>query len=293
MTRWPGGGVRGALLGLASLCSIVATSYASEAGGGAPPIGSMQSDHVNSACEAPVAPRSRIVATAIDGETLRLEDGDEVRLVGALAPRSPTPDAETAWPIDKAARDSLAALTSGRAVKLAYPGHQRDRYGRHLAQVFVTPEGGGAAIWVQRAMIEAGHARAYGIPGNFACVEGLVAAEGIAREAKTGLWAIEAFRPREARRAGELVALRSTFQLVEGNVVRARRSGASIYLDYGRNWRSDFSVAVLPPTARENPAWAASLLGLEGRRTRVRGWITLRNGPMIEIEHPSQLELLD
>ncbi len=287
------GGASGALLGLTCLCGLVATSNANEAGGAAPLIGSVQADHVTSDCEVPPAVRSRIVVTAIDGETLRLEDGDDVRLVGALAPRSPTPDSETAWPIEKAARDGLAALTSGRAITLAYTGQQRDRYGRHLAQAFVTPDGGGTAIWVQRAMIEAGHARAYGIPGNFACVDRLVAAEARAREAKAGLWAIEAFQPRDARRAGELVALRATFQLVEGKVVRARRSGASIYLDYGRNWRRDFSVAVLPATATDNPAWAASLLGLEGRRTRVRGWITLRNGPMIEIEHPSQLELLD
>ena len=32
---------------------------------------------------------------------------------------------------------------------------------------------------------------------------------------------------------------------------------------------------------------------LEGRRVRVRGWLQSLNGPMIEVTHPEQIEVLE
>ena len=48
-----------------------------------------------------------------------------------------------------------------------------------------------------------------------------------------------------------------------------------------RNRAAFFDKASLDPAA-----WT-------GRRVRVRGWLTKRNGPMIRATHPEQIELLD
>ena len=152
----------------------------------------------------------------------------------------------------------------------------------------------GDAVWLQVAMLAAGYARAYGIPDNFGCTDALLAAEAPARQTGRGIWSNPAYRIRPAWRTRELMRLRGTYQLVEGRVKKAQRArGGRIYLNFGDDWRSDFSAMVDKRVSRAHPAWAASLLDLEGKRIRVRGWIIRRNGPMIDIEHPSQLNFLD
>lgn len=241
----------------------------------------------------------RAVVKVIDGETLLLDDGSAVRLIGALAPRLiDTPAAgeaaqATEWPVAQAAQHALEALAIGRSVTLAFAGRRKDRHGRLLAQVFVERAGEGA-LWLQGEQLARGHARAYGIPENFACLDQLIAAEAAARASRLGLWASPAYGIRNAHRSFELMALRSTYQLVEGRVASAVRTRSGrIYLNFGRDWRRDFTVSVGTGLSRGHPAWAASLIDLKGRRVRVRGWIIRRNGPMIEIEDPQQLEFLE
>ncbi len=270
----------------------------------------------------------RAVVSVIDGATLSLDDGTQVRLIGALAPtaldaapaprrsaqqsedhgehaqhQSPvttsasgsaaatgsTPDT---WLPAIAARQALQQLVSGGSVTLATAGHPRDRYGRVLAQVFVQVADGGS-LWLQGALLAAGHARAYGIADNFACMDALLSAEEPARSSGRGLWANPAYAIRSASHTRTLMRLRGTYQIVAGTVRASQRAKSGwVYLNFGNNWRSDFSASVAPGVSRAHPAWAASLLDLNGRQVRVRGWIERRNGPSINIEHPSQIEFV-
>lgn len=117
-----------------------------------------------------------------------LDDNREVRLVGALAPRSPdlTPSAQP-WRPEEEATAALRALVLGRSVSLAWSGREADRYGRKLVHLFI--ERGGERVWVQGELLTGGHARAYGLPGSYACMRELLAYERVARDAGTGLWA--------------------------------------------------------------------------------------------------------
>ncbi len=280
----------------------------------------------------------RAVVSVIDGATLALDNGMQVRLIGTLAPSSldadPGPDppnhsagddgeeegseiaananqqrnknAPDTWQPAVAAREALARFVDGRSVTVATAGRQRDRYGRVLGHVFVDgPANTGSNVgantransggaWLQGEMLATGHARAYGITDNYDCMDALVAAEAPARAARLGLWANPAYAIRSAALTRNLMHLRGTYQIVAG-VVRASKRVKSgwIYLNFGKNWRSDFSASISPDVTRAHPAWAAALLDLKGRRVRVRGWIERRNGPAINIEHPSQIEFVD
>ena len=57
---------------------------------------------------------SRAVAAVLDGDTVRLDDGIEVRLIGALAPRASDAGSGTdvEWPPAKEAHEALAALVT-------------------------------------------------------------------------------------------------------------------------------------------------------------------------------------
>jgi hypothetical protein len=50
-------------------------------------------------------------------------------------------------------------------------------------------------------------------------------------------------------------------------------------------------VTVLKRYRRDFAAAGVDLKDLEGRRLRVRGWVELRNGPLIQASAPEQIEI--
>ncbi len=209
---------------------------------------------------------------------LLAEGGAEVRLAGVDLPRPEEPLAGEA-------RAALAAAVLGREVALFRAGETaRDRYGRALAHV-CPPDGG----WAQGRLLELGYARVATWPGAAALAARMLALERGARAAGRGVWARRRFRvrnPHETRRDID------SFQIVEGRVVAAARVRGRVYLNFGPDWRTDFTFAAGPPARRAFARAGIDLAGLAGRRVRGRGWVTLRNGPAIELTHPEQLEVL-
>ena len=235
---------------------------------------------------------TRAVIRVLDAETVLLDDNQEVRLIGALAPRSPdlNPGAQP-WKAEEDATAALRALVLGRSVSLATSGRTRDRYGRTLAHLFVEQDGERA--WVQGELLSSGQARVYGLPGSYACMRELLAHERVAREASRGLWANAAYAVRSARRTRELMRRRNSYEIVAGTAVKVAVTKARTYINFGADWRSDFTAGIEARVLRANPEWAQTLAALEGKRIEVRGWIQYRNGPYIDIEDPSQIAPVD
>jgi endonuclease YncB( thermonuclease family) len=237
----------------------------------------------------PADSRARVIAV-IDGDTVKLDNGREVRLVGIQAPKLPLGRRGfAAWPLADEAKAKLETLTARKLVTLHYGGAREDRHGRLLAHLTTQDEAAAdRAVWVQGDMLKAGLARVYSFPDNRALVAEMLAFEREARAARRGIWRNPYYRirkPEETRRDIE------TFQLVEGRVLQAASVKDRVYLNFGPDYRTDFTIAI----ARRN----LRLFGrgfdaqaLEGRSVRVRGWLKSINGPMIEATHPEQLEVL-
>ncbi len=230
------------------------------------------------------------VSRIIDGETLALDDGSEVRLIGALAPRaSDAGAAHGAWPAEADAIRTLTTLALGHTVKLAYGGARHtDRYGRHLAYLFV--KDGGADVWVQGEMLSAGVARAYGLPGSFTCAAELLANEQLARTARRGIWASAVYHAKPAQLTKLLMSRRSQFEIVEGTITEVSRVKSGVYLNFGSDPKSDFTLRIGKSVLASHPDWDASLSNLKGQLVEARGWIERRNGPLIDIIDPSQFK---
>ena len=65
-----------------------------------------------------------------------------------------------------------------------------------------------------------------------------------------------------------------------------------MYLNFGNDWKTDFTVTLGPMARRLFKKAGIEPLSLEGKRIRARGWLKKRNGPMIEASHPEQIEVI-
>ena len=232
------------------------------------------------------------VSQIVDGDTVTLDTGLEVRLIGSLAPTRPSDiDARHPWPLAKEAEGLLTTLTRGKPVRLFYGGRRRDRHDRALAHVFVLKDSG--RTWLQGALVDAGLARAYSYPDNRACMGDLLEREARARGAGKGLWQDREYMQRQALDIARLSNDLHRYQIVEGRVHAAGEVRGRLYLNFEANWRRDFTASIgrkaLAGMIRDgfNPA------SLKGRHVRIRGWIERRNGPLIAVTHREQIEVVD
>ncbi len=232
------------------------------------------------------------VVEVIDGDSIRLAGGLQVRLVGTQAPKLPLgrPDFE-AWPLADEARSALSALLLNRRVTLYHGGQTPDRHGRALAHVYLGDDDQG--LWIQGEMVRLGWARTYSFRDNRACVRELQALEATARQARLGIWADPFYQTRTALPPGGLLDLIDTFQLVEGRVVSVQAVNRRVYLNFGRFWREDFTGSMSASHARSFEGSGINLTLLEGKLVRIRGWLEERGGPMITITHPEQVEIIE
>ncbi|HEY8575294.1 MAG TPA: thermonuclease family protein [Devosia sp.] len=243
------------------------------------------------ACETLRMEEGGIVTSVTDGDTVILDDGRVVRMIGTQAPKLPLdrPDFPT-WPLAPEAKAALEALALQKPVRLGFGGEEMDRYGRVLAHVFVaTPEG---EIWAQQSMVAAGMARVYSFPDNRSCLDLLFAAEGRARLAGLGIWRDPYYRIIAATAPGDLLARAGHYELVEGRVLLAEQRGGRVYLNFGRFWKEDFTAVIEAPALRLFKAAGIDPLTLENALLRIRGWVDDRDGPRIEVTHPEQIEVL-
>jgi len=230
------------------------------------------------------------VVRVIDGDTLVLDDGAEVRLVGTQAPKlSLGRVGFKDWPLAEEARAYLVELAEGRELELGFGGRESDRHGRLLAHLFRDD-----GVWLQGAMVEAGWARVYGFEDNRALLAPLYALEAAARADRRGIWAngfYALLTPAQLER--DLPRLLDSFQIVEGVVVEAAEVRGRGYLNFGEDWRRDLTASLSPEALDLFAADGIALASYVGHRVRLRGWVEDYNGPMISITHPEQIEVLE
>lgn len=129
----------------------------------------------------------------------------------------------------------------------------------------------------------------YSFRDNRALVADMLALEAGARSRRLGIWALPYYRVRSIDEAPRYVG---SFQIVEGRVRSAAMVRGRAYLNFGEDWRTDFTITVAPRDRRLFALSQADLAGFAERRVRVRGWLKSFNGPMIEATHPEQIELI-
>ncbi|ODN69881.1 thermonuclease family protein [Methylobrevis pamukkalensis] len=169
---------------------------------------------------------------------------------------------------------------------------RRDRHGRLVGQVVAL---GDPSRWLQQEAVMNGQAV---VDAAGPCAGELLAAEAEARRARRGLWRT---LPVRAAADGDLTAAVSEYVIVGGRVVSAGLSGERVYLNFGHDWATDFTITLSLTLAREiagpdgnlpldraglNAIWA-------GRRIEARGWLESRGGPYMDVKSPRALVLAE
>ncbi|MGB8602143.1 MAG: thermonuclease family protein [Rhizomicrobium sp.] len=204
---------------------------------------------------------------------LQLPQGKAV-LAGIVLPGAKF-DPPSRWGAIAAVR--MQELT--RAPLMLYPAGDPDRYGRQPVQAVAD------GIWLQGDLIERGLARVD--PASGACTTTLYAIEQSARLHHAGLWADPAYavRPPEG-------ALPGQFQIIEGRVLTVAKKDGRLFLNFGADWKTDFTVTVAPADMRRFRHAHLDPMTLAGRRVRVRGIVERYHGPEIVLAGPEGLEVL-
>jgi micrococcal nuclease len=234
------------------------------------------------------ADATAVVEEVINGSTMVLDRhimGSRVlRLAGVEAPRTAQHSADKNWPLAEDARQTLGTLSVGHQIRLSFEGQALDRYRRLIAQVH--DENG---RWLQGEMVARGMARVHSLPDNRSRLTELLLAEAAARAGARGIWVDPFYRVRSPNEAeGDI----DSFQIVEGVVIDLARVRDRIYLNFGPDWRTDFTVSIETRLLDAFEEAELDPMDLQGRTIRVRGWIESRNGPFIEATHPEQIEVL-
>jgi endonuclease YncB( thermonuclease family) len=255
------------------------------------------------ACRFDVIGSGRVVAV-LDGRSLALDDGREVRLAGIDIPSAPSlgdkslgdkspgdsgPRAAAAL----AAKAGLESLVLGQTVELRQHQQESDRYGRILAFVSLLSLPEGAEPSVAHWLIGRGFARVGASLGDPACTTELLSRERVARTQRLGLWGEPDYAIMSAENGAELLGQEGHFVVVEGKVASVRESGGVIYMNFGRRWSQALTVTILKRHERSFAAAGLQPDRLANLRLRVRGYIEERSGPRIEATRPEQIEIAE
>jgi micrococcal nuclease len=127
---------------------------------------------------------SRLVAEVYDGDTVRLDDGRVVRLLGVDAPEVDSPYSKEE-PGGAGSRQYLTDLVKGKRVVVRPGREEKDRYGRTLALVYL------GDVLVNGRIIRDGWGRAY-LRFDYPDKDLFVMYEKEARARGIGMWGLPA-----------------------------------------------------------------------------------------------------
>lgn len=201
------------------------------------------------------------------------------------------------------AHQAVRAALIHKEIDLFGQTKKLDRYQRLLGHL-VDQEGWLQKKWVSKGifrvlpgmMLDKDPAR----EGELACLGELFRAELEALEKRRGLWSAAANRVLASQDIPELQKHIAEFVLVEGTVHAVGKGQGRHFINFGDDWRSDFTVVVPQavlnhwPKGFKHPQFlqGRTLSTLVGKEVRVRGWLTSYNGPEIILDDLSQIEIL-
>lgn len=215
-------------------------------------------------CSPKLINESARVKMVYDGDTLQLEDGRKVRLIGIDTPEIFSKKRAIASDIKSSGERARVSLLqqlamSENRISLSYGSERFDRYGRTLAHVFL-PDGKNLQAW----LILEGYAIAFTTPPNDQMSHCYRRLELVTQQAKRGIWQMSQYQLKQSH---QLSKKSQGFHRLQGRISRVSvsRDKVTLVMD------DRLDVNIYKSDMKNFNAY--QLNNLKGKNVRVRGWI--------------------
>lgn len=232
--------------------------------------------------------KSGRIDKVIDGLTILMKDKTIIRLASLDIPDF---HSQRHAPYSEEALKLLQnTLPTGTEVLLYQTRKNKtgreNRMGHALGHIVTKKE----PIWINGAFLSHGIARTIIAANAVEMSAQLLKAEQQARTHKRGIWSKGSdylvLTPDTAAQA------MGQYAIIEGIVQKTASIRNNVYLNFGENWKTDFTIMITPTIRKKLAQQGIHPLSLSGETVRVRGWAREYNGPLIELDVPEHLELI-
>ncbi len=213
------------------------------------------------------------VEKVYDGDTIMLEGGLHVRLLGVNTPEIQS-RVRSEEPGGIAAKEWLQKLLKEQTIFLEHDEEKKDKYKRKLAHVFL-PNG----KHVNLALLENGLGTLSIIPPNLRYANKLIQAQQHAEKKKLGIWGMPEYQPR------------SIAQISDHTSGWRRFTGSPVGIKVNKKYtRLIFSDKIDVRIANANLKLFPEISTYVGKPLEIRGWVARsKDHYTILIQHPSSL----
>lgn len=226
------------------------------------------------------------VVEVVNPLTVKLDDGRFIHLVGLDIPDldyyEPGELSVTAVKIlDDFLKDKRVYVYQTRSSNQG----RINRLGHHIAHLVRIDDN----VWAQGLLLSLGVARVRTTINNPEMAEQMLNLEQSARSEQQGLWGSDDYKVLTPQEAKKHIG---SYQIVQGRIYNVSMYKNRLYLNFGMNWKEDFTISISAFDLRKFTKAKLDPQGWNGKDIRVRGWIKSYNGPYIEIDNPSNLEAI-
>jgi endonuclease YncB( thermonuclease family) len=228
-----------------------------------------------------------ITATkALNGKSFVLKDGTIVRLASLQVPniQETTGLMRAGEPMGENSQEFLQKLIAGKKLELRPEPPMIDRKGRRVAIARLAD-----GTSVQENILRAGMGVVYPFPYNKDFLPEMLSAEKEARTAKRGIWSNLYWKPTSA---STLHIEKERYQLVHGTIQKVATAGGNWYLNFGEDYKTDFT-GFIQKADYSQQFRKYDLKSLQGKTVLLRGWVYRRDGVMMDIAMPEQIEVFE
>lgn len=221
----------------------------------------------------------------IDGDTLRLQDGRRIRVLGINTPEVARKGLSGQALGAEATTASRQFLPKEQVLHLVYDRERKDRYGRELAHVYNAQRQNLAAH-----LLEQGLALQVVVPPNISGMDCLAQQEAVARQKKRGVWREAEWR---LRSAADLDLTHTGFSRIKGKVTKV-----SVKRDVWLELDGPVVIRIAQGDLKyfDDQQWQSWL----GKSVEVRGWLINRASELqrkrgfkplqLQVRHPLMFE---
>lgn len=216
------------------------------------------------------------IKNVYDGDTVQLDDGRKIRLLGINTPEVESRNKSTEAGGEEA-KAWLAKTLKNARVRLIFDVEKKDKYNRTLAHLVTEHKD-----HINFELVKAGLAAVNIYPPNLAFTDNLLAAQSAAETSGLGIWA----RPEYAVKELSQISKNSYkgWQRLSGQISDIRYTRKFAYL----NFSEQFNCRI----ERKHLALFSELESYVGRSVEVRGWLNREKGRFsMLIRHPSSIRV--